>query len=269
MTATFGHTQLFNRYQLDLTLKLETPLRLSSGRASDDTDAPLMRRFDGMPFIPGSSLRGAIRSEIERIISGVGHAICPKIKSCNLFSKEGEHKDCAEKFRVYQKGQEIEGHTLSDREIADYAEQHLCDVCKLFGSSLYASHLVIEDAIPVGNYPCRIRDGVGIDRDTGAARETVKFDYEVMELMREPALFTSTLRIENLTANDKILLKLVLDLLEKEGLYVGGKRAAGLGRIKLSQKTITGFTNPQELWQRLQNGETLCQAMTWDKVQPC
>jgi CRISPR-associated RAMP protein (TIGR02581 family) len=269
MTAFFGHHCLQNRYQFHLKLTLKTPLRLSSGRASDETDAPLMRCFDGTPLIPGTSLRGAIRSEVERIISAVGPA--SGLRSCSLFSESEVDKDCAAKFRKYQTAEEATGEALSDQEIADFAQQNLCDVCKLFGSALYASRLVIEDAVADEKYPSRIRDGVGIDRDTGAAREGVKFDYEVLEPegMKE-IVFTGAMRVENLTNKDKALLGLILNLL-RQGLYVGGKRAAGLGKIRLREEpVIKGFASPAELWRRLRADEPICQTIsTWDKVAPC
>lgn len=269
MTAFFGHRQLKNRYQFDLKLILETPLRLSSGRATDETDAPLMRSFDGKPLIPGSSLRGAIRSEIERIILAVGSAT--GLHSCSLFSESDSDKDCAAKFREYQAEKERTGQEITDQEIADYVAEHLCDVCRLFGSTMYASRLVIEDAIARENYPTRIRDGVGIDRDTGAAREGVKFDYEVLEPKAATAVdFTGMIRVENLTDKDRHLLDLILKLL-RQGLYVGGKQAAGLGRIRLKEEPIIkGFANPAEMWQRLQDAEPVCKRIgTWAGVAPC
>jgi hypothetical protein len=54
---------------------------------------------------------------------------------------------------------------------------------------------------------------------------------------------------------DMALLRLALSLLE-EGLFVGGKRAAGLGKIRLRKESlkVRGFKTPQDLWAALQTG---------------
>ena len=56
--TSFGHHVLRNRYRFEGDLELVTGLRLSTGRASDESDAPLMRTRAGELCIPGSSLRG-------------------------------------------------------------------------------------------------------------------------------------------------------------------------------------------------------------------
>lgn len=86
--TSFGHHVLRNRYRFEGDLELVTGLRLSTGRASDESDAPLMRTRAGELYIPGSSLRGAIRSELERMIPELGLGL----RSCTLFLAD-ESKD--------------------------------------------------------------------------------------------------------------------------------------------------------------------------------
>lgn len=266
MPAPFGHHQLHNRYRFSGQLALETPLRLSSGRASDDTDAPLMRNREGIPYIPGSSLRGAIRSAVERVVAGAGAAA--GLTSCTLFSDDA----CDKRAAKFQKDGE-----KTDKDMADFAEKGfgaekgLCDVCRLFGSTIYASRLVIEDACPQPKGKLQdktlIRDGVGIDRDTGTAREGVKFDYEVLETGPE---FTFRMQAENVTDKDRLLINLILGLL-KQGLHVGGKRAAGLGKIKLEGKpvSVSGFENPQKMWDAIMAGQDPHEPLTWQEGASC
>ena len=247
---SFGHHTLRNRYCFSGTLTIETPLRLSSGRASDDTDAPLMRDRAGTPYIPGSSLRGAIRSELERILAAVGAVA--GVRGCVLFTDD----DCNAKAREFQK------QDPSEEKLASFAETKLCDLCRLLGCTVYASRLAIEDAYPAsqtGGY-CRVRDGVGIDRDTGAARDGAKFDYEVLEKGPE---FCFSMRCENVIAKDKTVINLILGVL-KQGLYVGGKRAAGLGKVKLKNYTVTGFEDPKTLWEAIMHGKDPHHTITWE-----
>jgi CRISPR-associated RAMP protein (TIGR02581 family) len=270
---TFGHHVLRNRYRFEGELELETALRLSSGRASEITDAPLMRDRAGRPFMPGSSLRGALRSELERILPEI-HEL--KLRSCVLFTADDSEEACItasrekqEKVRAISEGEE-EGQTREDREakVATYLSGNLCDLCQLFGSPHYASRLVIEDGFPrSGNPRTAVRDGVGIDRDTGTARESVKFNYEVLE--PEGGLrFTFRMQVENLNDTDRKLLKVLVFLLQ-EGFYVGGKRAAGLGRVRLVRNTLkaTGFDGAEGLWKALaENRDPYGEPRDWQEV---
>jgi CRISPR-associated RAMP protein (TIGR02581 family) len=233
---------------------LVTPLRISSGRASVDTDAPFIRNFGGTPYIPGSSLRGAIRSEVERIISTVGSKI--GLSSCILFEKDS----CAERSREFlrQLKDDENDRGTSDEKIIEFASKELCDVCRLFGSTVYASRLTIEDAMldkpeqkGIAAKRLCIRDGVGIDRDTGAAKDGAKFDYEVIDPDSGGPSFSFKMTAENVMEQDIKLINLILSLL-KSGLYVGGKRSGGLGKIKLFDDVKkTGFENPDDLWDML------------------
>lgn len=278
MNIPFGHQQLHNRYCFEGELELVTALRISSGNASDETDAPFIRTFDKTPYIPGSSLRGAIRSEVERILASVGETA--GLNSCTLFEKDC----CAEKARKFlseldknERNQEPHAKNTKNERIAAFAKDTLCDVCKLFGSTVYASRLTIEDALPVGmernKIPKHIRDGVGIDRDTGAAKDGAKFDYEVIEPVKNGLAFLFKMKAENVTSNDKRLLNLILGLL-KHGLHVGGKRAGGLGEIKLREVQkrlykVTGFEDSKSLWAAIIGGKEIHNSIEWKEDISC
>ena len=278
MNMPFGHQQLHNRYCFEGELELVTALRISSGNASDETDAPFIRAFDKTPYIPGSSLRGAIRSEVERILASVGATA--KLQSCTLFEKDC----CAEKARDFlskldknERNQDTYEKNTKNERIAAFAEKELCDVCKLFGSTVYASRLTIEDALPVGmegnKIPKHIRDGVGIDRDTGAAKDGAKFECEVIEPVKNGLAFLLKMKAENVTGNDKKLLNLILGLL-KRGLHVGGKRAGGLGEIKLREVAkkfykVTGFEDTNSLWAAITRGKEIHNSIEWKEGVPC
>jgi CRISPR-associated RAMP protein (TIGR02581 family) len=269
MTPLSGHQTLQNRYRFAGRLKLETPLRLSSGRASDVTDAPLMRNRAGVPYIPGSSLRGVLRSEMERILAGAGEAVSG-VRSCTLFSERSEPNACITVDRKKQEALQEK----KENEALGYLSDHLCDLCRLFGSPVYASRLSFEDAYPANPADHAkagvIRDGVGIDRDTGAARESIKFNFEVLEPESTGTDFLFALQVENLgldSPHDLLLLRLAFSLLET-GLFVGGKRSAGLGKIQLQKDSLTvrGFRSSQDLWAALQSGGDPHRELVVDEV---
>lgn len=276
MNIPFGHQRLYNFFKFEGSLELITALHISSGKASDETDAPFIRTFGGVPYIPGSSLRGAIRADLERIVGSVGNVA--GLRCCTLF----EQGNCANKLRDFIRTLDDNDSAKEDR-IVDFLRQRLCDVCLLFGTPDYASRLAIEDALPIpkaaGSPKGRIRDGVGINRDTGAAHEGVKFDYEAIDPQGEGPLFSFTMTAENVTDRDKKLITLILKLL-RQGIQVGGKRAAGLGKIRLKAVEgaemaeglqaychITGFTDPMSIWKSLIAGQPeVYKPLTWEEV---
>jgi len=276
MSIPFGHHHLYNRYRFTGDLELVTALHVSSGRASDETDSPFIKTLDNTPFIPGSSLRGAIRSEIERILGAVGEAA--DLTTCTLFTPEACEKlirDCFKELEKQEETKLFDERKTADELLAQAAEENLCDVCRLFGSAGYATRLFIYDAMPIGGGPRQpqgvVRDGVGIDRDTGAAREGVKFDYEVIE---SGPLFLFEMVAENVTPEDRKLLNLILALL-KDGLHVGAKRGSGLGLIRLAPRKdgspfhTTGFDKPEMLWQALSEGKPIEQTLAWQEDLEC
>lgn len=272
-SASFGHEALRNRYVFEGSLQLLSPLRLSSGRASDETDAPLMRDRSDRVYIPGSSLRGALRSEVERVLSG---AEGTGLRGCVLFSADGEEGACLTASREKQRqladceerARRPEAKPDERREPAAFLERELCDVCKLFGSPHYASRLAIEDVLPQeeAKVETTVRDGVGIDRDTGRAREGIKFNYEVLETGPKLRL---RMQAENVTDTDRRLLGLVFALL-RQGLFIGGKRSAGLGKVQLQgDLAVRGFEAPGELWQALVEGRDPHREISWKEGLSC
>lgn len=256
---TFGHHELHSRHRFEGTLRLESPLRLSSGRASEETDAPLMRDRSGRIYLPGTSLRGALRSEIERTLAAVGDAA--GLETCVLFSESDDPEACLSVSPTKRdKLLELD----EDEKVLRFVRDNLCDVCKLFGSPVYASRLTIEDAYPEDGVDpeakTAIRDGVGIDRDTGTAKENVKFNYQVLEA---GVGFKIRLAVENLEDTDRKLLHVAFGLL-RGGLTLGGKRAGGCGRVRLEGDIeVRGFKDPQALWAALMKGGDPHQPLEW------
>ena len=267
----FGHYQLHNRYRFIGTLQLETPLKIASGVGSADTDAPVIRDLAGQPYIPGSSLRGAVRSELERVLAAVGPERSG-LRGCVLFTDDPYEKNCEQKIREFLL--KLDKERLNDddknKKLAEYLEKNLCDICRVFGTAGYGSKLFFSDC-PSDNAEQRImiRDNVGIDRDSGAAADTAKFDYEVIEAAdntKAATRFSLCMEAENLDEQGKSLVRLVLNLL-RNGLYLGGKRAAGLGRIVLHDWSVRGCDSPKEIWAALLAGDRQGRDLTeeWKK----
>jgi CRISPR-associated RAMP protein (TIGR02581 family) len=225
--------ELKNRYVLKGTLRGEEGLHIGTGVPGVDTDAPFIRQ-ENRPFLPGSSLRGAMRSTVERMVRSLwGPAAC-----CTLFSEPSAGNDCwAGNKKVREKLEQAtsEGEGLR-RDLAQ-GKGRLCPVCQLFGSTVMAARLKVTDArLKHDQEPVR-RDGVGIDRDTETAADQIKYDFEVLDRGCE---FEFSLHLENADDNDLALLYILLKELE-HGMDVGGKKSRGLGRVMLTAYNVEYF----------------------------
>jgi CRISPR-associated RAMP protein (TIGR02581 family) len=214
--------ELKNRYVLKGTLRGEEGLHIGTGVPGVDTDAPFIRQGN-RPFLPGSSLRGAMRSTVERLVRSLwGPAAC-----CTLFSDPSAGNDCwagNEDKRKKLEQATSEGEGLR-RDLVQ-GKGRLCPVCQLFGSTIMAARLKVTDArLKQDQEPVR-RDGVGIDRDTETAAEQIKYDFEVLDRGCE---FAFSLHLENADDNDLA------------GMDVGGKKSRGLGRVKLTDYSVEYF----------------------------
>jgi hypothetical protein len=117
-------------------------------------------------------------------------------------------------------------------EPGQQAEPWLCDTCWLFGSTYVASRVEFADLYPVDASlaPTSVRDGVGIDRDTGRAMAKHKFDYEVVEPGPE---FGLEITLSSRRSKDLGLICLGLNELQAGRVPLGGKVSRGLGRVRL------------------------------------
>lgn len=148
-----------NRLEIEGTLLTVTALRIGAGRSSEPigSDLPVIKDALGRPLIPGSSLKGALRSRLESFLRGIH----PKLAANP--ANEAEWSINSKEMRIlkeqHKKDKEL---TLAIAEKTDF-------VSRLFGSPWVASKLQIRDLTVAkdawfGQY--QERDGVAIERDT-------------------------------------------------------------------------------------------------------
>ena len=199
------------------------PLYIGSAGAEtlDPTqvDGSVLKDLNGLPVIPGSSIKGVVRSDFEAIMRSVGKRVC------NCFDDKDEN--CITKNAL----RNINDSKDSQLEKAERAYEESCEVCKLFGGRGTASKLQFKDCNFIGE-KCiyEYRDGVGIDRKTGAAKSGVKYNFEIIP---KGSKFNFILIAENLDEPQKKYLDYIIKTLESGELSVGGKTSRGLGRISL------------------------------------
>jgi CRISPR/Cas system CSM-associated protein Csm3 (group 7 of RAMP superfamily) len=115
----------------------------------------------------------------------------------------------------------------------------LCPVCELFGSTIKAGKLKISDAALLNDSEPVRRDGVGIDRDTGRAVDRIKYDFEALG---RGCHFQCRIQLENAEDDDLALLFILLKEWEI-GIDAGGRKARGLGRLKLKSYQVEWFVD--------------------------
>ena len=244
---TLNRSQLRARYRITGRIVLDTALHIGGREAATVTDSPIIRDGAGRPFIPGSSLKGAFRAAVERILPNL-----PGWRTCSLSDADDA---CASQLRERTRDQR-----LTEDQMLSLLDEILCDTCRTFGTSHLASVAFFHDA-PLAEVwrelpeiPAQIRDGVGIDRDSERARDGIKFDFETIP---PQVSFDFSLMLENPGERDKGLVALGLQEFMAGMIPLGGIRSRGLGRCHLEGVTVESvdFSNLAALQNYLLKGE--------------
>ncbi len=215
--------------QADVTIEIEPvdPVLVKSGYATlDGTDmvpVSTFRNGQQVYYLPGTSLKGVLRSHFERIARTLQPgSVClpyhdPKRKLPVPVEAEKQSYGCGYRSR--------EG---NDTTAAVYADS--CAACRQFGSLKFAGRFSIGDAYPAPKHEPTIesRNGVGIDRFTGGTVRGVLFDLQALVGGR----FVAKIRLANFELWQLAGLKLLLDDFADEMIAVGSGRSRGLGRVR-------------------------------------
>ncbi len=233
--------RLRQRIRIVGTIVFETAWRIGSGREGETmSDLGVVLDPHGQPVLPGSSLKGKLRSTCETLAHALGLSTC-------LLNVEASGVKCVSDVDYYKRvkddyRRQSEGGIESR---LDWIDRHTCDVCKLFGSPVQASRLRIsEGRLHAWANVVQVRDGVVLDRDSHTAVDGLKYDYEVVPAGSE---FCVTLDLDNPSDSDLALLG--AGLFEwVAGSSVGGFSSRGLGRFHLQDVRIAGvdFEDPDQ-----------------------
>ncbi|MDH7487493.1 MAG: RAMP superfamily CRISPR-associated protein [Anaerolineae bacterium] len=180
------------------------------------------RRGQKEPYLPGSSLKGVLRSHAERLACSMTPA---GDGACNLFGRPGGGDE-----PCWQCLEESDG-PRREHVSATRAYRVLCPVCKLFGCPFLAGRIRISDAYlvePAGRGPLSRRDSVGIDRRRGAAADGAKYDFEYWD----GGAFQAQVTVRNFELWQLGLLAHLLHGLDKGEIPVGFGTHRGLGRVQ-------------------------------------
>ena len=172
-------------------------------------------------YLPGSSLKGAIRAHCERIVRTLG-GDCPN--SGNVWACDPLNQDapCRKQRDEYK-----------ENTAAIY--KNSCTVCQIFGSTDIAAHARIADAYSIN--PTEIqreeRNGVAIDRVYGSVA-VGPFNFEVITAGK----FTTKITVKNFTTAQLALIALAIRDFDQQRVGIGFAKSRGLGRVNMKVKRV-------------------------------
>jgi len=196
-------SSLSKRILMNVELKTETTLHIGSGEREEfprRIDLPVLRLSDKRIFIPGSSIKGVLRSETERFLSGLGFKLC-----------------------IERKGWEPIYETC-DEEVA-------CVSCAMFGSTRMASRVICRDALGEDVLETTLKSGIALNRQSKTVRPGALF---TAEYINPGSIFESEIIFENPEDGMLGLLFTVLESLPS----LGGQVSRGAGKVDVSVKRI-------------------------------
>ncbi len=241
--AIWGFDSLHNRWRITGDLITRTGMRIGVGRDTDVAghDLPVMRDAIGRPFIPGSSLKGVLRSSIEALLRGLSDE--PEVQRTQLACLVLQSRErCITNEEMLEWRQPSGGQpALSAEEISENVLNHSCMVCQTFGSTWLASHVAIRDLPVKAEYwfgQFEVRTGVSLDRDTGTAGRGMLYSFETVPA---GAYFELEIEADNLTDWQKGLLWLGLQPFTRGYGRLGGATSRGLGQVELTNLQWHGW----------------------------
>ncbi|MEH2235828.1 RAMP superfamily CRISPR-associated protein [Nostoc sp.] len=214
------HKRFVNHCTIHLTLIPDGPILIKSGKEGADPTKPDMEFVETYHaggrsiYLPGSSLKGAIRAHAERIVRTVGKDRRDPNSSDILWAND----PLSDKYDYLQQKSAPEIYKLSS--FTD----------KMFGNTSIASRVRIEDAYPDKSQPLKIeeRNGVAIDRVFGSVA-VGPFNYQVCTAGE----FQTKIHLKNFTLAQLGLIGLVLRDLDDGWFGLGFAKSRGLGTVQV------------------------------------
>lgn len=256
--------RVVNLYRISGTLTTQTPLHIGSGRTEENKgregeDLPrllLIRDHQNRPVIPGSSLRGAVRSWIEAMLlpfNTPGQYDVASLSGGEFDFQRGLTQQELERQRreiiqavdsEIKAGKIAQQHrtiAIEDRMTAYYLE-NLDLVAGLFGHGRFHSRVDFENATLIGNgSDCTITlPGVSIDRNTGAAKKGHLFEVEAV---KPQCKFRVAISLRNVALWEVGLVLVAMDAFNDPDfpLRLGGREGTDYGRVTWELESVKRF----------------------------
>lgn len=211
------HKRLVNHCTIDFTLIPDGPILIKSGKEGADPTKPDMEFVETYHaggksiYLPGSSLKGAIRAHAERIVRTLGRD-----------SNPNDPKVLWANDPLNDKHDYLKNKSSSDiYKLSSFTD-------RIFGNTSIASRLRIQDAHPIDKKQLKIqeRNGVAIDRVFGSVA-VGPFNYQVCTAGE----FRTKIHLKNFSLAQLGLIGLVLRDLNDGWFGIGFAKSRGLGTV--------------------------------------
>ena len=205
-------------------------LAILSGR--EEAYAPLdqvVTEVGGKPVIPGSSLKGAVRSAVESLLAQRNIPVCvPDSAVPKEFSREKDK---------YARG-------IGRLPACEGRTGKLCPVCQVFGAVDLAARATFLDAKPVGEAKLIERSHVALTRDNRAAAGGKLLQLQAVDAGTK---FEGIVRVTN--PQDWHIGSVLAGLKTLELTSLGGKKSVGYGEIEVKVASLKVLTWSDGEWQ--------------------
>jgi CRISPR/Cas system CSM-associated protein Csm3 (group 7 of RAMP superfamily) len=219
------HKRFVNHCTLELSIIPDGPILIKSGKEGADPTKPDMEFVETYHqggrtvYLPGSSLKGAIRAHAERIVRTIGSEQRDQQNHEHLWAGNPLKLNDYDYLKDYLNTQDI------------YKWSSFTD--QMFGSTAIASRIRIEDAYPANRSQLKLeeRNGVAIDRVFGSVA-VGPFNYQVCTAGE----FHTKIHLKNFTLAQLGLVGLVLRDLNDGWFGIGFAKSRGLGTVNIQYK---------------------------------
>lgn len=213
-------------YTLKVTTRSALHVGTTSG-AADVSDGLFRRDNRGRLLLPGTSIAGALRGHLTRIVPAMTKLrkdliVCDALIGQKKSDEAGNPLACGC----------IVCHLMGDIRPLNVIRNPKLSPDQLEKLNGRASRLIIHDALFDDGTISHIRDGVGIDRTTGASARTAsaKFDSETIPAGTP---LTITFELEDADPIDLYLMALIFAEWQSERIRFGGGKSRGTGTLSL------------------------------------
>ncbi|NVM01158.1 MAG: CRISPR-associated RAMP protein [Candidatus Helarchaeota archaeon] len=221
------HDKLKQQIRIKGKLFIDSPIRIGGAREESPyqiTDLAITRikTKDGMvPYIPGSSLKGLVRSASEKVYKS-------KTKEKITCTPTSFRDSCGGNFNF----KNLLKRRPNNEQISEYIERNFCEICKIFGTSGFKSHVFFTDCYPITNETFTIskKAGTSMNRRLGGTDRGALYKTEFLEPGSE---FGFSLTMNNLSTEQIGLLFSAFKLINQHRLFLGSFSSRGFGKFKI------------------------------------
>jgi CRISPR-associated RAMP protein (TIGR02581 family) len=172
-----------NNAVLDLTFITKSPTLVKAG-GDEGLSVVTFRDNRWQPYLPGSSVKGAFRSHLERLLRGLrptDNLTCDPLgaERCGKVYAKVPPAGAQAHHSATSAGSPPARRVESEPPDGAQAYRLSCHVCKMFGSTIAAGRVAFGDACLAPGSPevTEHRDGIAISRITGGVHTNHVFSF--------------------------------------------------------------------------------------------